>query len=78
MRMMQCAASMDAHSLSWLLAGARFTTSDGGSTVDAELRMREVGHSDRSVHGRYMHVLDAAHRAAAEQVAALVAQAGRA
>ena len=46
--------------------------------VDAELRMREVGHSDRSVHGRYTHVLDAAHRAAAEQVAALVAQAGRA
>ena len=44
--------------------------------VDQELRMREVGHSDRSVNDRYTHVLDAAHRAAAEQVAALVRKAG--
>jgi integrase len=44
--------------------------------VDQELRMREVGHSDRSVNDRYTHVLDAAHRAAAEQVATLVAKAG--
>lgn len=44
--------------------------------VDQELRMREVGQSDRSVNDRYTHVLDAAHRAAAEQVAALVARAG--
>jgi integrase len=44
--------------------------------VDAELRMREAGHSDRDVHARYTHVLDAAHREAAEQVADLVRQAG--
>jgi hypothetical protein len=44
--------------------------------VDQEVRMREVGHSDRSVNDRYTHVLDAAHRAAAEQVAALAAKAG--
>jgi hypothetical protein len=38
--------------------------------------MREVGHADRAVHARYNHVLDEAHREAAEQVAALVRQAG--
>lgn len=41
-----------------------------------DIRMREVGHADRDVHARYNHVLDAAHREAAEQVAALVRQAG--
>jgi integrase len=44
--------------------------------VDAELRMREVGHADRSVHTRYTHLMDDAHRAAAEQVATLVRKAG--
>jgi integrase len=44
--------------------------------VDQELRTREVGHSDRSVNDRYTQVLDTAHRAAAEQVATLVAKAG--
>jgi integrase len=47
---------------------------------DAEVRdditMRDAGHSDRAVHQRYTHVLDQAHREAAEQVAALVRQAG--
>jgi hypothetical protein len=37
--------------------------------------MREAGHADVEVADRYTHVLDAAHRAAAEQVAALVAKA---
>jgi len=44
--------------------------------VREDIRMREVGHADRSVHARYTHVLDEAHRQAAEQVAALVRQAG--
>ena len=44
--------------------------------VDRDVRMREVGHADIEVAGRYTHILDAAHRAAAEQVAALVAEAG--
>jgi integrase len=44
--------------------------------VDQEVRMREVGHSDRSVNDRYTHVLVEAHLAAAEQVADLVRQAG--
>jgi integrase len=45
--------------------------------VDRDVRMREVGHADIEVADRYTHILDAAHRAAAEQVAALVAEAGR-
>ena len=44
--------------------------------VDQELRMREVGHSDKSVNDRYTHPLEEAHLAAAEQVAALVRKAG--
>jgi integrase len=44
--------------------------------VDQEIRMREVGHSDRDVNDRYTHVLVEAHLAAAEQVAALVRKAG--
>ena len=40
--------------------------------VDQELRMREVGHADRSVNDRYTHPLEQAHLAAAEQTAALV------
>jgi integrase len=47
---------------------------DGG--VDQEIRMREVGHSDRDVNSRYTHILGDAHLAAAEQVAALVRKAG--
>jgi integrase len=43
--------------------------------VDQELRMREIGHSDREVNDRYTHTLDAAHRAAAQQVANLVKEA---
>jgi hypothetical protein len=43
--------------------------------VRDDIRMREAGHADRAVHARYNHVLDEAHRAAAEQVAALVAKA---
>jgi hypothetical protein len=38
--------------------------------------MREVGHTDPGVHARYNHPLAEAHREAAEQVAALVRQAG--
>ena len=44
--------------------------------VDQEIRMREVGHSDRDVNSRYTHILEDAHLAAAEQVAALVRKAG--
>jgi integrase len=44
--------------------------------VRDDIRMSEAGHADRDVHARYNHVLDAAHRAAAEQVAELVARAG--
>ncbi|MDQ2874602.1 MAG: site-specific integrase [Actinomycetota bacterium] len=44
--------------------------------VDQDIRMREVGHSDRSVNDRYTHVLEDAHFAAAEQVAELVRKAG--
>ena len=44
--------------------------------VRDDIRMREVGHADRAVHARYNHVLDEAHREAAEQLAALVRQAG--
>jgi integrase len=46
--------------------------------VRDDIRMREAGHAGRSVHARYTHILDLAHRAAAEQVAALVRQAGSA
>jgi hypothetical protein len=46
--------------------------------VDQELRMREVGHSDRSVNDRYTHPLEQAHLAASEQTAALVRKAGKA
>ncbi|HEY2639702.1 MAG TPA: tyrosine-type recombinase/integrase [Streptosporangiaceae bacterium] len=44
--------------------------------VDQELRMREVGHADRSVNDRYTHTLIESHLAAAEQTAALVRKAG--
>jgi len=44
--------------------------------VRADITMREAGHADRGVHARYTHVLDEAHREAAEQVAALVRKAG--
>ncbi len=44
--------------------------------VDQELRMREVGHADRSVNDRHTHTLIEAHLAAAEQTAALVRKAG--
>ena len=43
--------------------------------VDQELRMREVGHADKSVNDRYTHPLKQAHLAAAEQTAALVRKA---
>jgi integrase len=46
--------------------------------VDQDLRMREVGHADRSVNDRYTHILEEAHLEAAEQVEALVAAAGSA
>jgi hypothetical protein len=46
--------------------------------VDQELRMREVGHSDKSVNSRYTHPLAQAHLAASEQTAALVREAGKA
>jgi hypothetical protein len=38
--------------------------------------MRGVGHSDKSVNDSYTHVLEAAHLAAAEQVATMVRKAG--
>jgi integrase len=44
--------------------------------VDQEIRMREVGHSDRDVNSRYTHILEDAHLAAAEQVAAPARKAG--
>ncbi len=44
--------------------------------VDQELRMREVGHADKSINDRYTHTLMEAHLAAAEQTAALVRKAG--
>jgi integrase len=44
--------------------------------VRDDIRMREAGHADAGVHARYNHVLIEAHLAAAEQVAALVRQAG--
>jgi hypothetical protein len=44
--------------------------------VDRDVRMREAGHADAEVADRYTHVLDAAQRAAAQQVADLVAKAG--
>jgi integrase len=44
--------------------------------VREDIRMREAGHADRAVHQRYNHVLIEAHLAAAEQVAALIRQAG--
>jgi len=40
--------------------------------VDQEVRMREVGHAGKDVNDRYTHVLEEAHRAAAEQTAAYV------
>jgi integrase len=45
--------------------------------VDQELRMREVGHADKSVNDRYTHPLEEAHLAASEQTAALVRKAGK-
>jgi hypothetical protein len=47
-----------------------------GAQVRDDITMREAGHADRAVHARYTHVLDQAHREAAEQVAELVRQAG--
>ncbi len=44
--------------------------------VDQEIRMREVGHSDKSVNDRYTHILTEAHLAAAEQTAAYLRGAG--
>jgi integrase len=44
--------------------------------VDQELRMRAVGHAAKEINDRYTHTLTEAHRAAAEQTAALVRQAG--
>ena len=44
--------------------------------VDQEVRMREVGHAGKDINDRYTHVLEEAHRAAAEQTAALVREAG--
>ena len=44
--------------------------------VDQELRMRAIGHSDKSVNDRYTHPLIEAHLAAAEQTAALVRKPG--
>ena len=46
--------------------------------VDQELRMREVGHADRSVNDRYTHPLEQAHFAASEKTAALVRKAEKA
>jgi integrase len=43
--------------------------------ADQELRMREVGHADRTVNDRYTHHLAEAHLTAAEQVAAMVRKA---
>jgi hypothetical protein len=45
--------------------------------VDQELRMREVGHADKSVNSRYTHPLEQAHLAASEQTGALVRKAGK-
>jgi integrase len=44
--------------------------------VDREVRMREVGHADKTVDDHYTHVLIEAHLAATEQTAALVREAG--
>ena len=44
--------------------------------MDRDVRMREAGHAGIEVADRYTHVLDVAHRAAAEQVTALVTNAG--
>jgi hypothetical protein len=44
--------------------------------VRPDITMREAGHADRAVHARYTHALNEAYRQAAEQVAALVRQAG--
>jgi hypothetical protein len=44
--------------------------------VDQELRVREIGHSAKSVNDRYTHPPEEAHMTAAEQVAALVRKAG--
>jgi integrase len=46
--------------------------------VDQELRMREVGHADKSVNDRYTRPLEQAHLAASEQTAALARKAGKA
>jgi hypothetical protein len=43
--------------------------------VGQELRMREVGHADRSVNDRYTHPLEQAHLAAAKQTATLLRKA---
>jgi hypothetical protein len=48
-----------------------------GAGVDQELRMREVGHADKSVNDRYMHPLEQAHLAATDQTAALYGRRGR-
>jgi hypothetical protein len=51
---------------------------DAGVSPDQELRMREVGHADKSVNDRYTHPLGQAHLAASEQTATLVRNAGKA
>jgi hypothetical protein len=46
--------------------------------LDQELRMREVGHADKSVNDRCTHPLEQAHLAASEQTATLARNAGKA
>jgi hypothetical protein len=43
---------------------------------DPELRMREVGHSDKNTSRRYTHPLEHAHLAAADDVEDLIRKAG--
>lgn len=44
--------------------------------VDPEIRRRTLGHADQAMTSHYTHIEAAAHRAAAEAVAALVERAG--
>ncbi len=48
-----------------------------GADVSNDVRMKAVGHVTESVYDRHTHVKAAAHGAAAEQVAALLARAGK-
>lgn len=45
--------------------------------VREDIVLRAIGHTSREVNARYNHPLEQAHRAAAEQVAALVRKAGK-